>query len=457
MTQTLISPRTPTDDDAVLTPREHEVLTQVAAGLNNAEIADRLFVSSATVKNHVANILATSCPLPDPWRGPAGPPRAGATDVSRHHAAWCNGVMSEPATAKDRPPQVTMAAWLIMVGSVFVVLMVWDRIAGLHSLESRKSLLSMLDQPGIKGSGLGLSDLMTIVRVLSMVAAGCATAMAVLGYQALQRSRSARSALTVLAVPLFLTGLVTGGFVAAAVAAAVATLWLGPSRLWFRGELPASSVARGGLDAARRPEQPTRAPEQPARSPEAPSPGQPAAPSDLREQPPAYGEWPQAWATPATSAYGSHPVTSTAQTSSRPAALLWAAVLTWVFTSLSTIVLAGSMIVLANDSRVVLDKMHAQNPDLASQGISDHTILVLCYVMCTAFIAWAVVAAVLAALAFRRVRWAWYALVVSTIGVIGICVLGSLGSLLLLVPLAAAAAAISMLVRPEVRRWFGQH
>ena len=67
----------------------------------------------------------------------------------------------------------------------------------------------------------------------------------------------------------------------------------------------------------------------------------------------------------------------------------------------------------------------------------------------------ALVAAVLAALAFRRVRWAWYALVISTTGVIGICVLGSIGSLFLLVPLAGAAAAISMLVRPEVRHWFG--
>jgi hypothetical protein len=364
--------------------------------------------------------------------------------------------MSEPATAKDRPPQVTMAAWLIMVGSVFVVLMVWDRIAGLHTLESRKTLLSMLDQPGIKGLGLGLSDLTTIVKTLSMVAAGCATAMAVLGYQTLQRSRSARVGLTVLAVPLFLTGLVTGGFVAAAVSAAVGTLWLGPSRLWFRGESPGGAATQRGLDAVWPPQQSARSTEQPARQPE-----QPTAPSGPREHRPAYGEWPQAWASPAppappaTSPYGARPVATTARTSSRPAALLWATIVTWVFTSLSTIVLAGSMLVLARDSNLVLDKMHAQNPNLASQGISDHTILVVCYVMCAAFIAWAVVAAVLAALAFRRVRWAWYALVISTTGVIGICVLGSIGSLLLLVPLAAAAVAISMLVRPEVRRWFG--
>ncbi|HYH33679.1 MAG TPA: response regulator transcription factor, partial [Nocardioides sp.] len=43
---------------AGLTPRELEVLGLLARGLTNQEVSRRLFVSEATTKTHVSNILA---------------------------------------------------------------------------------------------------------------------------------------------------------------------------------------------------------------------------------------------------------------------------------------------------------------------------------------------------------------------------------------------------------------
>jgi two-component system NarL family response regulator len=42
---------------AQLTPREMQVLKLVAQGLNNKDIAEQLFISENTVKNHIRNIL----------------------------------------------------------------------------------------------------------------------------------------------------------------------------------------------------------------------------------------------------------------------------------------------------------------------------------------------------------------------------------------------------------------
>jgi len=358
--------------------------------------------------------------------------------------------VSEQSKTPPRPPQVTAAAWMIMVGSVFVVLLVWDRIAGLHSIDTRKALEPILNDQRMKDAGIELNDMLAVIRVVSMIAAGCATAMVVLGYQTLQRSRGARLALTVLAVPLFISGLATGGYVSSAVAAAVGTLWLGNARLWFDGK----AVPDGPRTAARTTHAANRPVWPPPYDPGQAAPPGPTQPTSGQAEPPP-AEWPPAapgvWAPPPTSRYGAPAVTAT---HARPAALVWACVLTWIFSALAAAVFVTSVVLLAQNPDLILDKMHEQNPDLAAQGVSDHLILVVCYVTCVALAVWSAVSAVLAVLAFRRKRLALYGLLVSAAGAAVFCLLGVLGSLIVLVPLAAAVVTIACLVRTEVRAWF---
>jgi len=352
--------------------------------------------------------------------------------------------VSEPSTTPARPPQVTFACGIVIVGSVFVVLMMWDRIAGLHTLDSRTGLQSFLHDSNLDSSGLTVADLMVTVKVLAMVAAGCATAMVILGWQTLQRSRGARLGLAILAVPLFVTGLATDGIVSSGVAAAVLTLWLGPARIWF-SDSPAADTSATTTDQS--------APPSIFRSP-------PPPPAAHRPPPPPTTQHPSAreWAPPTVTAYDvrtpRHPAARPAtRVGARPQRLVWACLLTWAFASMIAFVLAGSMVLLASDNQALLDRMHEQNPELAEQGISDHTVLVVAFAMCGVLLAWALASAAFAALLFRGHTWAWYALTISAGAAAVVCLLGVLGSLVVLVPLAAILATIGFLTRPEVRAW----
>lgn len=336
-----------------------------------------------------------------------------------------------------RPRQVTLAAWLIIIGSVMVVALVFDRLMGLHTLETQESVESFLSEPPGSDLDLGVDGVLTIIRTLSMVAAGCATAAAILGYQVLRRSRSARLALTVLAVPLFLTGMVTDGFVPAVVAASAAMLWLQPSRDWFRdgpSSLGTSSTPGSAGSAG------------PAPAPR-PDPA-PSAPSSRTPAPPVA---PAAQVTAAPPAYP----TQVARASARPPAVVWACVLTWICSGLTAAGAVLSGVVFALNPDYLLDEVHRQSPDLADQGVTDTVLMATTYAMLGFVVLWCLAAAVLALLTFRGVGWARVVLIVSASIAGAVSLLGSaMGGFLLVLTLIGAVVTVVLLARPEARPWF---
>ena len=145
-----------------------------------------------------------------------------------------------------RPRQASVGAWLIVIGSVLIVLLAFEQVSTMGSIESQQAAEDLISSP--PGSGLGLSadDVQSILRVLSLVAAACATATAILGWFVLQRSHSARLAASIIAPFLLVSALVTAGFAAALVTAAIAMLWVQPTRSWFDGVEPPTLGATPG-------------------------------------------------------------------------------------------------------------------------------------------------------------------------------------------------------------------
>lgn len=314
-----------------------------------------------------------------------------------------------------RPRHTSLATAIVIGASVGVVVSVGEQLSGIQSLETRKLVSDFLSVPPGSGLGLDVPSALTMLRFVLMVLAGCATAAAILGYHAMKGSTRARLGLTVLAVPIFLGGFATGGFLTSLAAAGTALLWVGPSALWFAGvPIP---------ERATRPEPRPHAFQQPSpvSSSVAPAPGT-AAPDE--------------------------PVTH------RPDALVWACVLTWAFSSLTIVVMAASVVLMASNPDLVFDELARQNTDLAS---SDSALLTRA-THATAAIAmvWSLLAIGLAVLAYRRVRWGRFGLVTSAAVAAVVCLVATLSSLLLVVPAGATLVTVLLLRRPEVQSWFNR-
>ena len=323
-----------------------------------------------------------------------------------------------------------MAGWMIMLGSGFVVVTGYEVISGLRSLESREAIEKFLAEPPGDGLGISVESALSIMHASALVAAGCATAAAVLGFHVLRRHRGARVALTVLAVPLFVAGVVTGGFMSSLVAVASLMLWLQPARDWFDGKA-AQSVQRAPEERA------------PAWPPSAPPPEQPSA------DPRAFEGFGRTLTVPVRTGQA-QPVTE----QRRPETVAVAAITTWVFAGFAILSSVLGLIVVASSPDLLLDEVAAQNPDLASQGVTDSTLIAATYFMGAVTLTWAVLACVCAALVLRRSARAARTLMVLAGFTAAFCLVGTLASIVLALPALASVLVLALLRRPDVRRWF---
>lgn len=372
--------------------------------------------------------------------------------------------MSDAAPA--RPRQVTVAAWLIILGSVFVVFSAFGQVSAGSSLETRERIETLLSEPPADGLGLAVDTVLEILRVVAMVAAAAATATAILGTQVLQRSRSARLWLSVLAVPLFLSAAFIGGFMGALVAAAVVMLWLQPARSWFAGEpLPERFNADGTL---RKTEEAPKPVQKPAPTPEREH--HPVGHGSAPQQPPGYPEQPygQPGQTgPAPYAgFGQAPAEREQASpyagaaerpapTRRPGALSWACALTWIGSGLVSGFLLLASLAFAVVSEADFVEATAQQPELAEQidDIGWTTISQIVFATTAVSVLWSVFAVVVAVLAFRGSVWARVALTISTGALAGVLAVLSVGNLAMLVVLLPVAATFLLLLRPDVRSW----
>jgi hypothetical protein len=363
-------------------------------------------------------------------------------------------------STQTRPRQTTFAGGMIVLGSVFLLLTVWESVTSLRGIESRESVEEFVSEPPGSDLGLTVEGTLQILRAVATVAGVCAAVAAVLGVYALRGHRPARIGLSVLAVPLFLSGIVAGGFMSSIVAVAIALLWVSPSREWFRGDpIPdrtppvaprppvwppppphegssdsSAGSATGGQASAGGP--PAAAGGQAGSGVQAGWPGQQTATPDRPAQ---HGTWPSLPSTPTPDR--------------RPEGVTLAFVLTLVSAGLVLLLTGISVLVMAVSPDLMWEEVQRQQPDLAEQGVTQGLLQTTTYVMGGFLVLWAAAAIVLAFLTLRRNRGAARALTASAAASAVLCVIGTFASLLLALPAFASIITVAALRRPEVRAW----
>ena len=376
--------------------------------------------------------------------------------------------------AVRRPRQVTVAGGLALTGCVLLVFQMLDSMSRVRSVDVRDSIDRFLSTPPGNGLGVEVDQVIGMMRGLVFVTGALAAAGGVLAVYVLRRHRPARVGLTVTAVLLVVIATTLGTpLLPFLVAIAAAMLWSREARDWFEGRSAAGQAAGNGSTAADglpdgRPPGAQPGPQpgpqsgpQPAQQP-AQQPGQ--APDGQPEQwrTPSLPPWQQQphrsdqpgqqpSGPPAWQQYGPPPSYHPAGSfEPRPGAVTAAAVLTWVFAGLTTMVFSLLVLSLLVQQDAIVEGLQ-RDRSIADLGLTRTQLVGSMWVLAAVGIFWSLSAITLAVLAFRRVNAARVLLAVSAAvsGLVGI----------LAVPvgwvhaLAAFATVVLLLVGPS-HRWF---
>lgn len=355
------------------------------------------------------------------------------------------------SSAPARPRQVTTATAFVIGGSLMLLLLVFDSLTRLQSLETRDEIIKVLGSPTGKGLGLSVEQALIGMRVGLSIAAVASAAAVVLGIFVLQRHRGALIGLSIAAVPLLLTAPFSGGFLGALVPAATAALWTRVGRDWFAGRTPVeperpsrSSSDPSGSQAPSVPPTPVWT----STSPDRPIPHLPTdAPSANYPAPTqGFGQAPAAgW--PAPQHHAAH---APAAADRMPVQVRVACWLTWVGSAVALFSFGAVAVVLLTDATRIVDTVVAQptwDPKLAPREM----VVPALWTGLSIMIIWAIAAIVLAFLTWRRHDWARYLLAISA----GIALLLSfLAFPAGLVHGLACAVSLGALFSVPTRAWF---
>ncbi|WP_370249054.1 hypothetical protein [Nocardioides sp.] len=342
-----------------------------------------------------------------------------------------------PAPAVPRPPQVTLLAAMICGGSVLSVLLTFEAVSQLGSIETQEALARTLDRPPVEGLGLSVDQAQRIVRVLCFVTAGVAAAAAVLGQQLFKGSRQARVVLSVLAPVLFVAAsfTTTSGFAEAVVAGATVLLWTQPSRDWFAGRVPAPRPGRPPSRAAR------------AAAPVAPpadwAPPAPQSRAEVPTAPPAPSAPSDPWPAP----------TAPADPGVRPPAVLTAAVFTFLGAGTALIMLAAGAFGILQERTALLAEIEDRFPTPEDRaGASPEFLLGVVVAVMIGLALWALAVIPLAVAVLRGREWARLSLLISAYTAAAVSLTGVLAVAPVLVTGLCVAAGMT-LGRAEVVAW----